>query len=191
MDDFSGKVAVITGGGSGIGAGVARACASAGMRVGVVDLGAERAESVAKELRDAGADAEPFAVDVSDAAAVDKLADDVFSRFGGVHLLHNNAGVLTYGRSWEHSDDEWRRVIGVNVLGAVHGANSFVPRMIEQHEPAHIVNTASSAALRYVPATALYNTTKFAVLGFSECLREELAPHGIGVSVLCPGAITR
>jgi NAD(P)-dependent dehydrogenase (short-subunit alcohol dehydrogenase family) len=189
MERLDGKVAVITGAGSGIGAGVARGCAHAGMDVAVVDVDADRAAAVASEVRDIGRQAESFAVDVSDFAAVDALAVSVLERFGGCHLLHNNAGVCPVGRAWDHSSEEWRHVVGVNLIGVVNGVTAFAPRLIAQGDEAHIVNTASAAALRFVPSSALYNTTKFAVLGYTESLRHDLAPHGIGVSALCPGGV--
>lgn len=189
MEDLGGKVAVITGAGSGIGAGVARACARARMDVAVVDIDAERAAAVASEVRDRGRRAESFAVDVSDFGAVEALATSVFERFGGCHLLHNNAGVCPVGRAWDHTPEEWQHVVGVNLIGVVNGVTAFAPRLVEQGEEAHIVNTASAAALRFVPSSALYNTTKFAVLGYTESVRHDLAPYGIGVSALCPGGV--
>jgi NAD(P)-dependent dehydrogenase (short-subunit alcohol dehydrogenase family) len=188
MRELTNRVAVITGAGSGIGAAVARACHAAGMTVAVVDVNADRARAVVDELR-GGPAATAFSVDVSDAAQVDDLAAQVLDRFGACHLLHNNAGVCPMGRAWEHSAEEWHHVVGINLLGVVHGVNAFVPRMLTQEESSHIVNTASAAALRPVPVSALYNATKYGVLGFSESLRQNLAPHGIGVSVLCPGGV--
>jgi NAD(P)-dependent dehydrogenase (short-subunit alcohol dehydrogenase family) len=189
MQRFTDKVAVITGAGSGIGAAMARACAAAGMAVAVVDVNKDRASTVAEELTANGARAVAFAVDVRDAEAVDMLAADVFDHFGGCHLLHNNAGLCPLGRSWDHSAAEWQQVLGVNLMGVVNGVNAFVPRLLAQAEEAHIVNTASAAALRYVPSEALYNATKFAVLGLTESLRDELAPYDIGVSALAPGGV--
>jgi NAD(P)-dependent dehydrogenase (short-subunit alcohol dehydrogenase family) len=189
MERLTGKVAVITGAGSGIGAGMARACAVAGMAVAVVDVNKDRASTVAEELTANGTRAVAFAVDVRDAEAVDVLAADVFDQFGGCHLLHNNAGLCPLGRSWDHSAAEWQHVLGVNLMGVVNGVNAFVPRLLDQAEEAHIVNTASAAALRYVPSEALYNATKFAVLGLTESLRDELVPYSIGVSALVPGGV--
>ena len=189
MDELEGKVAVITGAGSGIGAGVARAFAAAGMSVAVVDVDAGRAELVAGDLAAGGARAEAYAVDVTDPAAMDRLADDVFAQLGGCHVLHNNAGVSPFGTSWEHSRDEWVHVVNINLMGVVWGSNAFAPRMIDQGSGGHIVNTASAAALRKHPVSSAYSTTKFGVLGFTECLRQELAPHGIGVSALCPAGV--
>jgi NAD(P)-dependent dehydrogenase (short-subunit alcohol dehydrogenase family) len=189
MQQLDGKVAVITGAGSGIGASVARACAHEGMDVAVVDIDGDRAAAVASEIHDRGRQAESFVVDVSDFGAVDALAASVFERFGGCHLLHNNAGVCPVGRAWDHSAEEWRHVVGINLIGVVNGVTAFAPRLVEQGEEAHVVNTASAAALRFVPSSALYNTTKFAVLGYTESVRHDLAPYGIGVSALCPGGV--
>jgi NAD(P)-dependent dehydrogenase (short-subunit alcohol dehydrogenase family) len=159
------------------------------MHVAVVDVNAERAAEVAAGLALPGRRAESFMTDVSEREAVEALATAVFEEFGGCHLLHNNAGVSPLGRAWSHSAEEWRRVVGVNLMGVVNGVSVFVPRLIEQGEEAHVVNTASAAALRYTSAHAMYAATKFGVLGYTECLRAELAPHRIGVSVLCPGGV--
>jgi NAD(P)-dependent dehydrogenase (short-subunit alcohol dehydrogenase family) len=189
MQDLDGKVAVITGAGSGIGAGVAHACAAEGMAVAVVDVDPERASAVASELVQQGSRSIAMPVDVTDPRAVDDLAQEVFSRLGGCHLLHNNAGLCPFGRSWDHTPAEWRQVLDVNVMGPVYAINAFVPRLLEQGEEAHIVNTISAAALRHVPSESLYNTSKFALLGLTESLRWELAQHGIGVSALAPGGV--
>ena len=186
LQELDGKVAVITGGGSGIGASLARACAAAGMRVVVVDVNEERAASVAAELPDGTAVAR--AVDVSDADAVQALADFAFDRFGAVHLLCNNAGVSPAGRIWDFTDDEWRWLLGVNVQGVANGIRSFVPRMIEQGE-GHIVNTGSGASFVSTPRLGPYCATKHAIVGLSEALRYELDGSGIGVSVLVPAGV--
>ena len=189
MQDLKGKVAVITGAGSGIGAGVARACAEEGMVVVAVDVNQERASAVSAELIASGAQSIPTQVDVTDPLAMDRLVDDLFSRLGGCHLLHNNAGLCPLGRSWDHTTAEWRQVLDVNLMGVVHAINAFVPRLLEQGEDAHIVNTVSAAALRYVPSSALYNASKFALLGLTESLHQELSRYGIGVSALLPGGV--
>jgi NAD(P)-dependent dehydrogenase (short-subunit alcohol dehydrogenase family) len=190
MRDLHGKVAVITGAGSGIGAGVARACADQGMTVAVVDVNAQRASGTAAEIVAEGGKATSFEVDVRSPSAMGGLAEAVFTQFGGCHLLHNNAGVCPLGRAWDHAEEEWQNALDVNLMGAVNAVNSFVPRLLEQAQHAHIVNTVSAAALRYVPSEALYNATKFALLGFTESLYRDLAPHGIGVSALVPGGVS-
>jgi NAD(P)-dependent dehydrogenase (short-subunit alcohol dehydrogenase family) len=186
LQELDGKVAVITGGGSGIGASLARACTAEGMRVVVVDVSEERAASVAAELP--GGTAVARAVDVSDAASVEALADFAFDTFGAVHLLCNNAGVSPAGRIWDFTDDEWRWLLGVNVHGVANGIRSFVPRMIEQGE-GHIVNTGSGASFVSTPRLGPYCATKHAIVGLSEALRYELDGTGIGVSVLVPAGV--
>jgi NAD(P)-dependent dehydrogenase (short-subunit alcohol dehydrogenase family) len=186
LQELDGKVAVITGGGSGIGASLARACTAEGMRVVVVDVSEERAASVAAEVPDGTAVAR--AVDVSDAASVEALADFAFDTFGAVHLLCNNAGVSPAGRIWDFTDDEWRWLLGVNVHGVANGIRSFVPRMIEQGE-GHIVNTGSGASFVSTPRLGPYCATKHAIVGLSEALRYELEGTGIGVSVLVPAGV--
>ena len=189
MRELTGRVAVVTGAGSGIGAALARACAHAGMSVAVVDRDANRAQQTESELDAEGVRAKSYVVDVHDPGAVRALAADVFEHFGGCHLLCNNAGVSPLGRAWVHSDEEWQHVLGVNVLGVVHGVNAFVPLLLEQGGEAHVVNTGSAAALRFVPSLAMYSASKAAVVAFSDNLRHDLASHGIGVSVLCPGSV--
>jgi NAD(P)-dependent dehydrogenase (short-subunit alcohol dehydrogenase family) len=186
MGLLDGKVAVITGGGSGIGASLARACAAAGMKVVVVDVNEERVTAVAAELPAGTATAR--AVDVSDAASVQALADFAFDTFGAVHLLCNNAGVSPAGRIWDFTDDEWQWLLGVNVRGVANGIRSFVPRMIAQGE-GHIVNTGSGASFVSTPRLGPYCATKHAIVGLSEALRYELDGTGIGVSVLVPAGV--
>jgi NAD(P)-dependent dehydrogenase (short-subunit alcohol dehydrogenase family) len=186
LQELDGKVAVITGGGSGIGASLARACAAEGMQVVVVDVNEERAASVAAELPDGTAVSR--AVDVSDATAVQDLADFAFDTFGAVHLLCNNAGISPAGRIWDFTDDDWRSLLGVNIHGVANGIRSFVPRMIEQGE-GHIVNTGSGASFVATPRLGPYCATKHAVVGLSEALRYELEGTGIGVSVLVPAGV--
>jgi NAD(P)-dependent dehydrogenase (short-subunit alcohol dehydrogenase family) len=180
------KVAVVTGGGSGIGASLARACAAEGMRVVVADVSEDRATAVAAELPEGRATAR--AVDVADAAAVEALADFAFASYGAVHLLCNNAGISPIGRVWDFTDDEWVRLLGVNVRGVANGIRSFVPRMIEQGE-GHIVNTGSGASFVSTPRLGPYGATKHAIVGLSEALRYELEGTGVGVSVLVPAGV--
>jgi NAD(P)-dependent dehydrogenase (short-subunit alcohol dehydrogenase family) len=186
LQELDGKVAVITGGGSGIGASLARACAEEGMRVVVADVNGDRAEAIASELPHDTAAFKP--VDVSDAAQVQELADFAFDTFGAVHLLCNNAGVSPVGRVWDYSDEDFRWLVGVNLFGVANGLRSFVPRMIEQGE-GHIVNTGSGASFVSTPRLGPYCATKHAIVGLSEALRYELEGTGIGVSVLVPAGV--
>jgi NAD(P)-dependent dehydrogenase (short-subunit alcohol dehydrogenase family) len=128
-------------------------------------------------------------VDVSDRASMTALADRAFSELGGVHVVCNNAGVIVGGNLVDATEDDWRWVLGVNLGGVVNGCSVFAPRLIEQGQGGHIVNTASIGGFLAGPGLGIYCTSKFAVVGLTESLRAELAPHGIGVSALCPGAV--
>lgn len=187
MRELAGRVAVVTGGGSGIGAGIARALAGRGMKLVIADIEEEAARAVASELEDAGTSALAVRVDVSRPDDLERLADATWERFGGAHVLCNNAGVAQGGVLHEFSPEDWRWLWSVNVEGVVNGCRSFVPRLLEQGEPAHVLNTASVGGFLSGPVLGMYSTTKFAVVAYSEALQLELADRGIGVSVLCPG----
>ena len=186
MDSVSDKVAVVTGGASGIGRALCLAFARAGVRVVVADLDADGMAATAAGVARAGSTAITVRTDVSRLADVQALADRAFGEMGGVHVLCNNAGVALWGglESATHRDWEW--AIGVNLWGVIHGVEAFVPRMIAQGVPGHIVNTASMAGLIASQGLGVYNTTKYAVVGLSETLQKDLRPYRIGVSVLCP-----
>jgi NAD(P)-dependent dehydrogenase (short-subunit alcohol dehydrogenase family) len=186
MDAVTGRAAVVTGGGSGIGRAIVLALAEAGADVVVADIELDAAETVAKEAQALGVDALPFRVDVADTASVDALADASFDRFGAVHILCNNAGVFLMGQTSDFIVDDWRWVLSVNVIGVVNGVHAFLPRMIAQGQPGHIVNTGSVASFG---GGGPYGASKAAVLSITESLHGELAPHGIGASVLCPANI--
>jgi NAD(P)-dependent dehydrogenase (short-subunit alcohol dehydrogenase family) len=188
MQDFAGKVAVVTGGASGIGLGLARRFVSEGMQVVLGDVEKPALDAAVAELVAAGGDVEGVVTDVSDAAQVQALADATMARFGAVHVVCNNAGVGGGGLSWEMPLSTWEWVLGVNLWGVIHGVRSFTPLLIQQPE-AHIVNTASVAGLVAGPFMGPYNASKHAVVAISETLFHELgmaAPH-VKVSVLCPG----
>ncbi len=189
MKNLAGKVAVITGGGSGIGRGMAHAFADAGMHVAIGDIEPTAGETVRAELEAKGVEAFATALDVVDREAVGKFADQVYDRFGAAHVLCNNAGVVTFDLMDDITDADWRWVIGVNLEGVVNGLQAFLPRMKAQDGEKHIVNTASIAGIGPHKGIAPYVATKYAVVGISETLYEERADHGIGCSVLCPGNV--
>jgi NAD(P)-dependent dehydrogenase (short-subunit alcohol dehydrogenase family) len=188
LKDLTGKVAVVTGGGSGIGSGMASAFAEAGMRVVVADIDSERAQTVAKELN-SRTRAVAATVDVTDFESVTSLADRAFEEFGAVHVLCNNAGVMLSGPMLDMSPRDWHWIFAVNVYGVVHGIYAFVPRLIEQGIEAHVVNTASMAAFGSGAFHSAYTASKHAVTVITEALRAEVAESGIGVSGLYPGAV--
>lgn len=186
LQELSGKVAVVTGAGSGIGASLCRRMGAEGMTVVAADIDRGAARTTADAIGGHAVD-----VDVSDPASVQALADEAFRAFGQVDLLCNNAGVFQSGRTWEPSLDDWNWSLGVNLMGVVHGISSFVPRMIAQGTDGHVVNTSSVAALVSGALTAPYIVSKAAVFSLTECLAHDLASVGskIGASVLVPSAV--
>jgi len=189
MEKLAGRVAVITGGASGIGLGIAHACASAGMKLALLDVEAAALEGARRAF--GGGAAAPLALraDVSDPASLAAAAEQVLGRFGRIDVVCNNAGVLTQGPLAESSVRDWEWLVGVNLLGVAHGIRVFVPHIRAHGEGGHVVNTASIAGLSALPGLGIYTATKHAVVALSEVLREELAGDGIGVSVLCPGGV--
>ena len=143
MEHLADRVAVVTGGGSGIGEALALACADAGMHVAVADIEADAVERVAEQVRARGRNALSAATDVADRAAVEELAARTWEELGGCHLLCNNAGVMLMGTLDQRSDADWEWILSVNLKGVINGVQAFVPRLLEQGGPAHIVNTAS------------------------------------------------
>ncbi|MCA6091319.1 SDR family NAD(P)-dependent oxidoreductase [Streptomyces sp. SCA3-4] len=190
MDDLENKVAVITGAASGIGRGMAEAFVDAGMRVVLSDVEEAVLHSTTAELRDGGADVHAVLADVSKAEDVASLAESTLSTYGAVHVLCNNAGVFAGTKpSWKSTLDDWAWVLGVNLMGVVHGIHAFLPVMIEQDEEAHIVNTASVAGL--MTGGSLYGASKSALVTLSETIHLELVGGGFKprISVLCPGLV--
>ncbi|WP_066964754.1 SDR family NAD(P)-dependent oxidoreductase [Rhizorhabdus dicambivorans] len=186
-----GHVAVVTGGGSGIGRALAIRLAQLGMRIAVVDLKREAAEATVAALPHP-ARGRAFAADVADAGAMRRCAEAVSAAFGPVNLLCNNAGILRAGTAWTTSESDWALTLGINVRGVVNGLAAFVPGMIDAGKPARILNTASIGGLCPAPGVASYIASKYAVVGLTETLRDELAAGGhdhIGVSLLCPGGV--
>jgi NAD(P)-dependent dehydrogenase (short-subunit alcohol dehydrogenase family) len=189
MKEVAGKVAFITGGGSGVGLGMARVFASAGMKVVVADVRQDHLDDALRQLKAAGREAHGIRLDVSDRKAVERAADETVRVFGKVHLVCNNAGVSLFGPMDQATYEDWDWMMGVNFNGVVNGVMSFVPKIKAHGEGGHIVNTASMAGIIVGPGMGIYSASKFAVRGFTESLRYDLAPHNIGVSVLCPGFV--
>ncbi|HKS93001.1 MAG TPA: SDR family NAD(P)-dependent oxidoreductase [Tepidiformaceae bacterium] len=189
MDNFHRKTVVITGAASGIGAGIARSFAREGSNVVLGDVA--DAHEVAAACAAEGVQAIPVHVDVTSRESMNGLADVAYGSFGRVDVLCNNAGVVAFGGTSELSEADWDWLLGVNLRGVINGVGVFVPRMLAQGGESHVVNTASGAGLVASGALPLggYTTSKYAIVGLSESLRNEMAPHGIGVSVLCPGAV--
>ena len=193
IQDFQGKTAVLTGGGSGFGLEVARIGARRGMNLVIVDVQQDALDRARDELQQAGAQVLALRVDVSDAAQMEDLARQTQARFGAPHFVFNNAGVGSGGLIWENSVRDWQWVLGVNVWGVIHGVRLFTPMMLAaaKADPAyrgHIVNTASMAGLLNPPNMGVYNVSKHAVVSFSETLYQDLAlvTDQISASVLCP-----
>ncbi|HEY2418676.1 MAG TPA: SDR family NAD(P)-dependent oxidoreductase [Steroidobacteraceae bacterium] len=187
MKDFAGRTAFVTGGANGIGIGLVRALLAEGCKVAIADI---RPQAVERALRELGSPmAMGVTVDVGSREAMARAADEVEAKFGVVSLLFNNAGINLFQAIEASSYDDWDWVMGVNLHGPINGVMTFAPRMIAAAAGGYIVNTASMAGLLAAGVPGIYNTTKFAVRGMSECLRASLAPHGIGVSVLCPGLV--
>ena len=188
MKDLAGKVAFVTGAGSGIGQGIATALAQAGVKVMLCDVQADALANAVAKLKATNADVDGVRADVSIRAELQAAADETIARFGMVHILVNNAGVAGGGSYARWPDDMTEWVLGVNLRSVIDGMAIFGP-LIESHgEGGHIVSTASIAGL-LSGSGSLYNVTKYGVVALSEGVRQELAPRGIGVSVLCPGFI--
>lgn len=191
MQNFSDKVAVITGAGSGIGRAIAGRCAQEGMRIVLAGINADTLTQAEEELMAQGAQTLAVVTDVTRQQDVEALARKTIEAFGSVHLLVNNAGVCAGTTTWESTLNDWAWVLGVNVWGVVYGLRTFIPIMLAQDTPCHIVNTASVAGLISDPNLPIYNVSKHAVVTLSETLYHELAAQQskIKVSVLCPAYV--
>ncbi len=188
LDDLDGRIAVVTGAGSGIGRAMVTHFTELGMKVAAADIDASALE---ESVALAGGESVAHVVDVADDDAVEALAAAVYDRWGAVHLVCNNAGVFQAGLSWTRSRADWQWALDVNLFGVINGINAFVPRMLDGGEPGHIVNTSSVAGFISAPMTGPYNVSKVAAFSVTECLAHDLAVTGavIGASVLCPSAI--
>jgi NAD(P)-dependent dehydrogenase (short-subunit alcohol dehydrogenase family) len=191
MDELEGKVAVVTGAGSGMGRAMAERFAAAGMRVVVADIEQPALEATVAALTAEGATAIGVRTDVSLASDMDALAEAAYAELGGVHLLCANAGVFTGGLVWERTVADFEWTMGVNYFGIVHAIRSFIPRMLTGGEPGHVVTTASMGGLVTNAYSGPYYGSKFAAVGLTECLAHDLASVGapIGVSCLVPSLV--
>ena len=187
MKDFAGRTAFVTGGANGVGIGLVRALLAQGCNVAIADIRPASIDAALRALDNPRAMG--VEVDVSSRQDLARAAEAVEAKFGIVSLLFNNAGVNLFQTIEESSYDDWDWLMGVNLHGPINGVMTFVPRMIRAGQGGYVVNTASMAAFLAAGVCGIYNTTKFAVRGLSESLRASLAPHGIGVSVLCPGLV--
>lgn len=186
MEHFRDRVAVITGGAGGIGMAMARAFAQRGAKLVLADLDDEALKRSVAELTGAGAQAHGVRTDVTRLESVQALAEAARSKFGGAHIVCNNAGIATFGEIRQSSHQDWVYTMNVNFWGVVHGVETFVPVLVDQKQGGHIINTASMAGLIGMRWLGIYSASKFAVVGLTEALHRELTPLGIGVSVLCP-----
>lgn len=187
-DDFSGRVAFITGGAQGIGLGIARSLARRGVKVALADIDEQRLADAQAQLGKL-TDVAVFVLDVRDRDAFLRISHDAEVALGAVSLLINNAGVLGQTSPKQMTYEAWDWVLGINLHGVINGIQTFVPRMIERGHGGYVVNTSSGAGLAEAGSGYLYTTSKYAVVGLSESLHRELARHSIGVSVLCPGPV--
>jgi len=189
MENLEGKTAFITGGANGIGLAMAKAFLAEGMNVAIADVDEEALADAEAVLRGSNAEVRTYQLDVTDRAQYASVADQVEADLGPVHLVCNNAGVYRGGAMDSVTFEDWDWVMGVNVGGVINGVQTWIQRIKGHGQGGHIVNTASMAGMVTSPGLGVYNTSKFAVVGLSEALREDLAESGIGVSVLCPGMV--
>jgi len=189
MRHVEGKVAFVTGGASGIGLGMAKVFTAAGMKVVIADIRQDHLDQAMGHFSNTNFQVHAVRLDVSDRKAMADAADEAERVYGPVDLVCNNAGINMFSPMDECSYDDWDWIMGVNLGGVINGVQTFVPRLKARGQGGHIVNTASMASFITGPGAGIYTTSKFAVRGLTESLRWSLAPHNIGVSVLCPGLV--
>ncbi len=189
MSALAGGTAVVTGAGSGLGEAMADAFAGEGMGIAALDINREAAESVANRLVAGGTEALARVVDVADRASLDVAAAAVADRFGSCNLVAANVGVMQFGPLEQITAEDWQWLLSVNIVGTANTVNAFLPLLRAAEGPRHIVLTSSMAALVPSPRQGAYITTKFAVTGYGEVLRQELAGDGIGVTIVFPSGM--
>jgi len=189
MADLAGKVAFITGAASGIGVGLARTLAAAGMKIAIADVREAELRATAAQLAAGGATVLAIPLDVTNRAAWPLAVDRVERELGKIHVLCSNAGVNFVGPTQNATEQDWDFCLGVNVGGAVNAVRNIVPRMIAHGAGGHVVITSSVAGLYTNGGSGVYTTSKFALIGLAESLRADVARYGIGVSVVCPGPV--
>ena len=193
MKSLTGRVAVVTGGGSGLGRAMCQRFGQEGMHVVLADVMADRVEQAAKELTAEGLDVTGVQADVTSQESVNALRDATLAKYGAVHVVCNNAGIGAgaEGKLWEHEAADWKWAFAVNLWGVIHGIRAFVPRILASGEEGHVVNTGSMASVMALARLGPYTVAKHGVLGLSDVLRAEMvslqAP--VGVSVVMPGMI--
>jgi len=186
MKDLEGKVAFITGGASGIGLAMATAFLKAGMQVVIADIRKDRLQRADAILEKVSDDIRAVEVDTANLESIERAADQAEDAFGKVHVLCNNAGIGAGGTFLNASIERWRQVLDVNLWGVIYGVQVFLPRMLKHGEGGHIVNTASITGMYPNPGQSVYGTSKFAVVGLSEFLRNDMENENVSISVLCP-----
>ena len=191
LTEFEGRVAVVTGAASGIGKAMCERFAREGMHVVMADVEADALREAARSIEAQGAEVLAHRTDVSQADEFSGLAEATLDRFGKVHVVCNNAGVFAGGHTWEAVGSDWEWVLGVNLYGVLYGIRAFVPILLEQGEPGHVVNTCSMAGLINMPLSGAYNVSKHAALSLTETLYHELKSTNseVGCSALCPELI--
>ncbi len=191
MKNLKAKVAVITGGASGLGRAIADVCAREGMKIVIADIEDQALHQTSSDLQQMGAQVLSVKCDVSKTADVQRLADKTYETFGACHLLFNNAGVAGGKRAWETTESDWQWELGVNLWGVIHGIRIFVPRMLAQGDECYVINTASVAGLLTPTMSASYNVSKHGVVALTETLYHDLNEVGakIHAAVLCPAYV--
>lgn len=189
MTTIAGKTAFVTGGGSGVGLGQAKALVKAGARVAIADVRQDHIDEAVAHFAAAGIPIMGVKLDITDRAAYAAAADAVEAELGPVQLLFNTAGVSHFGPLQQATAEDWQWQIDVNLYGVINGIQTFLPRMLARGDACHIVNTASMSAFVSLPGCGIYTTTKMAVRGLSECLAMDLKDTAVRVSMLCPGAV--